>query len=55
MCIAPSSLKGGKTGVFVVNIGMITLRNGFIRLIIRDRYAQLSALRGLTAGRIVIF
>ncbi len=52
--IAPSSLKGGKTGVFVGQYWddyssqrIYSTDNREI-----DRYAQLSALRGLTAGRI---
>ncbi len=52
--IAPSSLQGGKTGVFVGQYWddyssqrIYSTDNREI-----DRYAQLSALRGLTAGRI---
>lgn len=52
--IAPSALKGGKTGVFVGQYWddyssqrIYSTDNREI-----DRYAQLSALRGLTAGRI---
>ena len=52
--IAPSSLKGGKTGIFVGQYWddyssqrIYSTDNREI-----DRYAQLSALRGLTAGRI---
>ncbi|MEM7269867.1 MAG: type I polyketide synthase, partial [Pseudomonadota bacterium] len=52
--IAPSALKGGKTGVFVGQYWddyssqrIFATNNREI-----DRYAQLSALRGLTAGRI---
>ena len=52
--IAPSSLKGGKTGVFIGQYWddyssqrIYSTDNREI-----DRYAQLSALRGLTAGRI---
>ncbi|MDB4222561.1 SDR family NAD(P)-dependent oxidoreductase [Granulosicoccus sp.] len=52
--IAPSSLKGGKTGVFVGqywdDYSMQRIYGNDIREI--DRYAQLSGLRGLTAGRI---
>ena len=54
--IAPSSLKGGKTGVFVGQYWddyssqrIYSTDNREI-----DRYAQLSALRGLTAGRICL-
>ena len=53
-CIAPSSLKGGKTGVFVGqywdDYSSQRIYSADNREI--DRYAQLSALRGLTAGRI---
>lgn len=52
--IAPSTLKGGKTGVFVGQYWddysaqrIYSTDNREI-----DRYAQLSALRGMTAGRI---
>ncbi len=52
--IAPSSLKGGKTGVFVGqywdDYSAQRIYSADNREI--DRYAQLSALRGLTAGRI---
>jgi acyl transferase domain-containing protein len=52
--IAPSSLKGGKTGVFVGqywdDYSMQRIYGTDNREI--DRYAQLSGLRGLTAGRI---
>ncbi len=52
--IAPSSLQGGKTGVFV---GQYWDDYSSQRIFATDnreidRYAQLSALRGLTAGRI---
>ena len=52
--IAPTSLKGGKTGVFV---GQYWDDYSSQRIYCTDnrdidRYAQLSALRGLTAGRI---
>lgn len=52
--IAPSSLKGGKTGVF---LGQYWDDYSAQRIYATDnreidRYAQLSALRGLTAGRI---
>ena len=53
-CIAPSSLKGGKTGVFVGqywdDYSSQRIYSADNREI--DRYAQLSALRGLAAGRI---
>ncbi|MDG1969963.1 MAG: SDR family NAD(P)-dependent oxidoreductase [Paracoccaceae bacterium] len=52
--IAPSALKGGKTGVFVGqywdDYSAQRIYSADNREI--DRYAQLSALRGLTAGRI---
>ena len=52
--IAPSSLAGGKTGVFLGqywdDYSMQRIYAADNREI--DRYAQLSALRGLTAGRI---
>lgn len=52
--IAPDTLKGGKTGVFVGqywdDYSMQRIYSADNREI--DRYAQLSALRGLTAGRI---
>ncbi|MGB1310512.1 MAG: type I polyketide synthase, partial [Leucothrix sp.] len=52
--IAPSSLSGGKTGVFVGqywdDYSMQRIYGADNREI--DRYAQLSGLRGLTAGRI---
>ena len=52
--IAASSLKGGKTGVFVGqywdDYSMQRIFATDIRQV--DRYAQLSGLRGLTAGRI---
>lgn len=52
--IAPSSLKGGKTGVFVGqywdDYSSQRIYSNDNREI--DRYAQLSALRGLTAGRL---
>lgn len=52
--IAPSSLQGGKTGVFVGqywdDYSMQRIYGADKREI--DRYAQLSGLRGLTAGRI---
>ena len=52
--IAASSLKGGKTGVFVGqywdDYSMQRIYATDLREI--DRYAQLSGLRGLTAGRI---
>ena len=52
--IAPSSLKGGNTGVFVGQYwdDYSSQRIYSTDNIEIDRYAQLSALRGLTAGRI---
>lgn len=52
--IAPSSLKGGKTGVFVGQYWDDYSAQRIYAADSReiDRYAQLSALRGLTAGRI---
>ena len=51
--IAPSFLKVVRLVFLLVNIGMITLLNGSMRLIIERLIATLNlVLRGLTAGRI---